>query len=624
LSSPLSTSIKRLGHILKDGAEGQVAESENRLEVASESYWPLVNKLLVSDFKLENAHATAQKLFHRNQLRFAAIDGSEDQRLLGGLAVFWAGSSTATGTITYQTDKQPQVEYETGFIEKGQGIASCVPIYVDTIPEIDPQARPGQTGDQMTISQPKTEQSTVDNSTIPSWIMLFSELYLSYELARSNDYQIVLLDRSLSGTLGNLIHDTSRRALWSRQCALCGFEIDNAAINEQELAYSRYHTLGLEGTLPARGDYLRYATICLLDKAEKPLAASEIADRLGLTSDDRLGRLARYLKKSVDEGYLEAHGEMGDKRYSLDARYADSRDRVRKLVDLFGFRFFKSGVGNPLRITDGKESRWLTTLDLAFLCLFTLNLLIEQCLKQGILLLGITKDTTARDFITHLIPVCLRNGIWNETCEHVATTDRMLLQAISLFHNEKLAVPWSTIEYDSAFQTMIPDFKNREGYVSGAVRNRVTIEQLFVKSYIQLDEAKSDKRFRSNVLFIDRLCNRTLESPPTANFKHEYGGATEEVQPVLWQSRTQENAMQQLVMVTLKAMTQQSLPEVFGHNRPLFIADKIVKAQRDRASQIVSATGHWLVSHPKLRKFSFYMNTFRERRSDVEGARRRS
>jgi len=77
-------------------------------------------------------------------------------------------------------------------------------------------------------------------------------------------------------------------------------------------------------------------------------------------------------------------------------------------------------------------------------------------------------------------------------------------------------------------------------------------------------------------------------------------------------------------MVTLKAMTQQSLPEVFGHNKPLYVADKIVKAQRDRAAEIVKATGHWLVTHPKLRKFSFYMNTFRARRSEVESARSRA
>jgi len=138
-----------------------------------------------------------------------------------------------------------------------------------------------------------------------------------------------------------------------------------------------------------------------------------------------------------------------------------------------------------------------------------------------------------------------------------------------------------------------------------------------------LDKSKSDDQFRSNVLFIDRLYHEDLENAPTLDLKHAYT-AVEGVRPILWATNEAPNPVQELLMVTLKAMTQQSLPEVFGHNKPLFIADKVAKAQRDRASEIVKATGHWLTAHPKLRKFSFYMNTFRSRRSEVEYARSRA
>jgi hypothetical protein len=185
-------------------------------------------------------------------------------------------------------------------------------------------------------------------------------------------------------------------------------------------------------------------------------------------------------------------------------------------------------------------------------------------------------------------------------------------------------VPWASVEYDTAFQTILPDFEHRTGYVSGAIKNRIILEQRFVKSYIQLDKSKSDDQFRSNVLFIDRLYHKKLEKGPVVTLKHHYAAVDEEVNPLLWDSNMTQNEVQGLLMVTLKAMTQQSLPEVFGHNKPLFIADKIAKAQRDRASQIVRATGHWLTTHPKLRKFSFYMNTFRSRRSEVEHARSRA
>jgi hypothetical protein len=356
----------------------------------------------------------------------------------------------------------------------------------------------------------------------------------------------------------------------------------------------------------------------LLERRNIPLSLNEIAEKLKLTEPDRVEKLHRYLTKAAKEGkyFIETDG-----KFALLPNLETAWPRTKEMVEYFGKRFFSSNAGNPLQVSDGKASRWLTTLDLAFLCLFTMNLLIEVCRLNRILLIGITKDTTARDLITHLTPVCLSHHVWDGKVEHVATTDRMLLQAISMFHHSEVKVPWSTVEYDTAFQTIVNPFENVKGDVSGAVSNRIIQEQLFVKSYIQLDKAKSDDQFRSNVLFIDRLYH-AFERAPTVAFKHQYGSAVEEVRPVLWASNQAENPIQELVMVALKAMTRESIPEAFGHNEPLYIADKIAKAQEIQASQMIKGMGHWLVAHPRLRKYAFYMNTFRSRRSEIENARR--
>ena len=240
-------------------------------------------------------------------------------------------------------------------------------------------------------------------------------------------------------------------------------------------------------------------------------------------------------------------------------------------------------------------------------------------------MIGITKDTTARDFKSHVIPVCVNADVWKvdkEKLRDIPSTDRMLLQAISLFNHEKIAVPWSLIEYDSAFQTIVPDFEHREGFVSGAIKNRIIPERLFVKTYVQLDKADRDPQLRSNVLFIDRLVYPEFDLDAKVSFKHEYGGAVEPIEAILYRDRAVPNTVQNLVMIVLKAMGARSIPEVFGHNKPLFIADKIAKGQREKAKGIIDATGHWLMNNPKLRRFSFYMNTFRERRAEVEYARR--
>jgi hypothetical protein len=617
--SLLSQNTQRLGQILREGAEGQVGETGQRLEKASSTYWPLMRRLIVSEFSFERSYEEAVRLFKSPRARFAAIDGSLDQNLLGGLAVFWAGAYAATGTVNYENAAAPKVVYDTSFLERGHGLASCVPIYVDSIPEVEPQMSGGQQGDQG-LSHSQTEDSTVDNSTIANWIMLFSELYLAYKLAQSKQYEIILLDRSLSGTHSSLIHDTSRAALWKRQCAILTQNIDGAQIDEQDLSVARYRALSANGLLPPRGDYLRHSIIFLLTKIGRPLSVPEIAEHLGLTSEDRIDKLKRFLETATRQN---KYFQESEEKYSLRPGLSESWPRIKKIVELFGTQLFSSQSGNPLQVRTSAQPRWLTTLDLAFLSLFSLNLLIETCHQNNIVLIGITKDTTARDLITHLIPVCIEEKVWDAGVENIPTTDRMLLQAVSMFHHTQVRVPWATVEYDTSFQTILPEFTGKQGYVSGAIKNRIILERLFVKSYIQLDKARSDDMFRSNVLFIDRLCNSS-EAAPTLKLKHSYGGAVETVEPILWQTNDVENLVQELVMVTLKAMTQDSLPEVFGHNKPLYIADKIAKAQRSHASQMVRAMDNWLITHPALRKYSFYMNTFRARRSEVENARSRA
>ncbi len=386
-------------------------------------------------------------------------------------------------------------------------------------------------------------------------------------------------------------------------------------------AFSRYRTRDSDGLLPPRGDYLRHSAMFLMEQLQTALTVDELASRLNIKSDPlRTDKLARYLTRAANEGkyFSESNG-----KFSLMPNLLTAWDRTQRMVEYIGQRFFTSNIGNPLQITDGRESRWLTTLDLAFLCLFTLNMLVETCRLNKVLLIGITKDTTCEghDYASH--PIMCRTPHLGRQFRARSDHGSYVTAGNEHYHHDEVQVPWATVEYDTSFQTIIGRFNDVKGDISGAVKNRIIQEQLFVKSYIQLDKSKSDDQFRSNVLFIDRLYLPS-ENAPTLSLKHEYGGAVEEVEPILWQAASSENHIQELVMITLKAMTHDSIPEIFGHNEPLYIADKIAKAQRSNASQMIRGMGHWLISHPKLRKYSFYMNTFRSRRSEIENARNRT
>jgi hypothetical protein len=279
-------------------------------------------------------------------------------------------------------------------------------------------------------------------------------------------------------------------------------------------------------------------------------------------------------------------------------------------------------------VKGGKEC-WLTTVDVAFLTLLTLQMLMEECWKRKTLLIGVTKDTAARDFKRQLIPIMHAEGLIKhefsrESFDRLPNTDRMILQSASMLNPDKVSPPWSLIEYDSAFRTMIPDREGRKGFVSGAIKNRMSLEKTFVKTYVQLAQAKSDPMLRSNVLLTDRLVYPDYDYKPESilSLCNEFGGALEPLEVVLFRDRACPNVLQDFAMTILVAMAPSSIPEAFGHNKALFIADKIAKWNYGQFRRVVDTTADWIVNNHKLRRFVFYMSTFRERRATIEATRR--
>jgi hypothetical protein len=257
---------------------------------------------------------------------------------------------------------------------------------------------------------------------------------------------------------------------------------------------------------------------------------------------------------------------------------------------------------------------------------------MEECWKRQILLIGITKDTAARDFKRQLIPIMhneclLKTAILQEEFEKLPNTDRMILQSASIFNIAKIKPPWSIIEYDSAFRTMVPDRQGRRGYVSGAIKNKIGLEKTFVKTYVQLSQAKTDPMLRSNVLLVDRLAYPEYDCKPeniVELWNELSDGTREPVETILFMDKGVPNKLQNLTMNVLIAMAPSSIPEAFGHNKPLFIADKIAKWNYSQFKCVVDTTADWILNNHKLRKFIFYMSTFRERRASIEAARRES
>jgi hypothetical protein len=631
-ASLFSNEARRASDLLRSGAFNQIVEYESRFEPLQELYERLLSHLMVSDADLEEAFGTAQEFFGSTAVRFAGIDGTMYSRPLFDLVIFFGGAYASTGIMNFSVDSPPTVEYDSKTLEQGAGISSVIPVYINEVPDIDHSFFSQEAPRETALNKPLQDHAIASNATIANWIMTFAEYYLAYKLATDADQHLhmLLLDRSLSIDHASLLYDTSKRDLWKVKSSLLGYEIDTVPIDINDLTLARQQLQNPALALPpARADYLRYALIHVV-RDKGPLSQPQIFDQLGITEEKRAKRVRRYLRKAVQEAMLiENHG-----RYSINPKYATTWERITRLVTTLGDAFFygqkpATATANLMKIQKDGEERWLTTLDIAFLTLFTFEMLIEACWKQHILLVGMTKDTAARDMKRQLIPILnnqnlLRTRIAPELYQKLPNTDRMILQSASLFNQDQIRVPWSLIEYDAAFRSMVPDPHDRPGHVLGAIRNRIGLEKTFLKTYVQLAQAAKDPLLRSNVLLIDRLVYPEFDYTPesTVRFRNEFGGAEEPVEVILFKDKTIPNPLQNLTFTILMAMTPTSIPEAFGHNKPLFIADKVAKWHYSQFKRIADTTASWILNNHKLRQFVYYMSTFRERRAAIEAARR--
>jgi DNA-binding transcriptional ArsR family regulator len=633
----LSDTVKRTCDALRQGATKQVTDYEQRFSSIKTIYDDLLANLIRAGFDPKDAYETAWEFFGGTTVRFAGVDGTMYSRPLFDMVIFFGGAYAATGSIRFSDKAEPEVRYDERTLERSMGISSVVPIYINEIPDMDASYAAQEQPGEVNPAKPMTDEEIANNSLIANAIMTFSEYFLAYKLAAdpAQDMRIILLDRSLSTERASLLYETRKTNFWNAKTTLVGCKAsgDDNPIDKNDIIIARQHVSNVAlGLPPPRSDYLRTAIICMLEQ-NRALTADQIAAAFGATDEKRIRRIEGALKRLTErEILIEENGA-----YWIALKYATSWERIKRLTLEIGDRlFFTKTLGaetsSSMKIVKDDKEHWLTTLDIAFLTLFTLQMLMEECWKKHILLIGVTKDTAARDFKRQLVPIMyteglLKTGVKLEALRALPNTDRMILQSASIFNVEQIAPPWSLIEYDSAFRTMLPDRQNRRGYVSGAIRNKISLEKAFVKTYVQLSQARTDPLLRSNVLLVDRLVYPEYDCKPESlkTFWNELSDGTREpVETVLYADRAVTNRLQNLMMSVLVSMAPTNIPEAFGHNKALFIADKIAKWNYSQFRCVVDTTATWILNNHKLRKFIFYMSTFRERRSQIEQTRRES
>src|SRR5215212_3684013 len=138
-SSLLGSKIARTGDILRNTASSQIDDYQQRFSAVSEFYDLLFKDLIVDNYNKKDAYETAKKFFGKETANFVAIDGTEYSKLMFDMVIFYAGAYSCEGTIDFSSSNEykTKVNFQHRFLDKGKDISSCVPIYVNKIPEID-------------------------------------------------------------------------------------------------------------------------------------------------------------------------------------------------------------------------------------------------------------------------------------------------------------------------------------------------------------------------------------------------------------------------------------------------------------------------------------------------------
>ncbi|MGY5860739.1 MAG: hypothetical protein RTU63_15335 [Candidatus Thorarchaeota archaeon] len=633
-SSYIGRRLKQTGGLLLGGAQKQVQDYRGKFEALRGVYDEFLSKLITSYELAKFDPKFVDKFFGKRNLKFAGIDGTVLKYDVFDLLIFFAGAYPAFGNIEIDDKGDSKISYEEKFLEHGIGISSVLPVYISEVPQIDQTLLVRSENGEVDHSISYSDSWVIDNSAFADFMMGLSEFYLGYTLVNSEDpVDILLHDRVFSSEVASFYAETSDFRLdLDHECGLMGYKIDGRPLTKTEWVYARRIFGNIKtGIPPARGEYLLPRLIIELMNAEgNTLTREELVQRMGLDDEFRQARLDKELKKAI-RGTGEAEGIIVRKQehFVLKPQFRDLKKRMRTLVDDVCGRIFSTDPDVSYEERFKINGRWLTTSDLAFLSLMSLYLTVEDCWEKQILLIGVAKDTSARDLKRQVLPVLNYvgrfKGGFTDKREDTPDTDRMILQWISLHEREQLKVPWASVEYDTAFKTIVPHLEREPGLISGARRNQVSLEKTFLKSYFQLCEAGSEPKLRSNVLLYDRLVYPEFDCKPDniVTFKHDYENRPDFPEPLeALFFEGQDNPVQSFVIPLFKVMTSMSIPELFGHLKPLYIADKVAKYHFTQVRGMVESTGNWLMNRPDLREFLFYLSSFRDRRSSHEQSRR--
>jgi hypothetical protein len=615
-------STKNLLHSFRDKA--------NALDDRSED----IRLLIREGYNKEISYRTALNLFGKDITSFLAIDGTESQDQQLDMMIFYAGAFGYVGKLHFNDSTNGCSFDEPLPIESSLGLSTAVSIYEQ---------------DSASVAGKLTEGGVeVESERLPSTLMQLSEYYMAVKTIHENpSIQIVILDRTLAGDLAHLIWSVAKTMEEDGSCILQGKDTKYGKVTGLDLELTRMLHANEDLKIPsARSQLIKYAAINkLLQSQDQELGEdSALVSRSQSIMDKRISYKDLLTAIGADRNRLDKlQKDMsklnklyslldGDQMYSLKSHISGYWERVFSVaMEVCDHIFNTPANEHPLILSDPQNignARWITVRDIDYLILVMIYALLHAAWEKNILVIGIIKDISSAEMMKTVIPILQSTGMIALKSKFPSlNSDKSFLQTASIVNAESMAAPWRTFEFDACFRTVVPPRVHTldkiypiQVNVTGAFKNLISEERMFVKSYIQLWSSKNDPSVRSHVFSYDRPCYPKFDLKKELTLIHRDGKILERIEPIL--HFKEDSDLSHLVMDILCSMSLEVIPECLGHNYPLFLADKKAKSVLEETRRAYLSAVSFEMANSEFNQQILYDTRFREYRSQVESLRR--
>lgn len=546
------------------------------------------NPVFSSQMARAAVHREVEAFFGSDKLDFVAIDGTCAKDSFQDFVVFSACAYGAKGQVALSEDP-PQIRYQRWTMEKDVSMVAYMPIpFVEFADVVDPRYQEE--------SFCASEAERVDMARIETRMMELAEIYLAYNVATSSSIEspkVILLDRSLSGMFADL-------ALSASDVPMVGYPFDGRGLSYEDAVIALAHPFNESAGIPSLKRFRQHTALIaaahFARSADLDLSAFATAHHLAI--DDIREAVERITKVEPIADYS------GAETVKFRTPPNESWDYSVRLFQSICKKLFLDKDQTALLYESPDEDgvvrqRWMSPDDLRFLIGVGLRALVEECWSRGIMLIGITKDSSSAYFSRNYLGVMRQLAVSgkggypdlaNLTVAPLPWSDRMLLEVLP-HADAELKAPWSTIEFDSSFMTIrVVQDEDGKRRIRGAYADAVAQENMFAKSLAQffLSRAKGEP-MAGHVVFVDRLLHSRVDSA-LMNQLEVSSTAIGSVTAFCQATNEVSNNGQKMMMYFLDVLTRNLYPEMIGYPDPLHKADWGAKTVGRKIKKIIMSS----------------------------------